>query len=177
MADEPKRGVFGEFMHQFNEVLKEVIEASQGPAPGGGYPRPRTGAPAMQPRLEQPVVSMPEQPAEPARKADSSTGEVRNNIGESKEQRDERQHQHRIAHERAEQERKRKLAAFNLQQDKFKHEQHKADTARGAKKAEAGATAAARRYGKFLLAKPQNVRDAVMLAEIIGPCLALKDRR
>lgn len=176
MADEPKRGVFGEFMRQFNEVLKEVVEASQGPAPGGGFPRPRTGAPAMQQPTEPPVAATPT-PPEPARKLDSSTGEVRNNIGESKEQRDERQHQHRIAHERAEQERKRKLAAFNLQQDKFKHEQHKADAARGAKKAEAGATAAARRYGKFLLAKRQNIRDAVMLAEIIGPCLALKDRR
>ena len=187
MADSNQSGGLGSFLKQLNEIAREFGEAlnqagevKRNPSPTTrSAPRPASDvAPPEAPaRQARPVV--PERAVRQSDQAASGQmalqgGDVRRSLGQTPEEREEQLRKQRIAHAREEQVRLQKKAAHEKLQAQHRLEQQKIEAARQRKKPGAVAGAAAMRYAKFLKGSQRNVRDAVMLAEIIGPCRAAK---
>lgn len=181
-------------LQQLNDLLQSMAEALNEGANVQRSPRPVAGKPAS---AGQPVRG-PQQQTQPQaqRQAQQASGVAsrarpaadgsRRQVGESAEMKEERERQMRANNAREERVQQQKRAEFERQQkivqdsDRARHEKQQVQ-ARGAPVQKGGAKAVNKasgsRYGRFLLGSNKNIRDAIVLAEIIGPCRAEKGWR
>lgn len=177
--DTPERKPPGGMLHQLNDLLRNMAEALNEGAPVQRNPRPisaPTPPPAALTRVEA------------AREAKDKTSLTQKRaIGDSAEKRLERERQMRSSNASEVREQQKKRDAFERQQrlvqdaDQARHDKRQIQ-ARSAPEAKGGAPVApvkplSGRYGRFLRGSNKNIRDAIVLAEIIGPCRAENDWR
>ena len=177
-------------LQQLNDLLQSMAEAlneganvQRSPRPVAGKPAP-AGQPARGP--QQQTQPQAQQASGPAARARPAADGSRRPVGESAEMKEERERQMRANNAREERVQQQKRAEFERQQkivqdsDRARHEKQQVQ-ARGAPVQKGGAKAmnkaSGSRYGRFLLGSNKNIRDAIVLAEIIGPCRAEKGWR
>lgn len=171
MADSNRPGGLGDFLRQLNEVAKELGEAMNQTGPVKRNPAPAAGT-VRQPRPKPEAQATGLGQASAAQKP----AEVRRSLGQTPEEREEQLRQHRENFLREEKQKQQRKQAHEKLQAQHRQEQQKLEAARLKKKGcgAVASCAAAKRYAKFLKGGTKNIRDAVILAEIIGPCRAVK---
>lgn len=171
-------GGLGDFLRQLNDIAKDVGQALNQASEVQRNPRPATAAGSSQRRkVEASRQSQMEAENHPASETARLAGDVRRNLGQTQQEREEQLRQHRLAHAKEQRAKQQKKEAFEKLQAQHRQEQQKIEADRRKKKAGGAPGASALRYAKFLKGKQRNVQDAVMLAEIIGPCRAEKGWR